>query len=126
MPDKVSVVVPVLDEGAKGQILLFLPIDSVLLTNADSSILAALADPARPWGRFDVAIDGAHPRMPVIAWFMNRRSRLTGICTGDRGLFGRAETFRAHGGFPASPSNVSSLARASQPIPLGTTCPQAL
>jgi hypothetical protein len=31
---------------------------------------------------------------------MNLRSRLSGICTGDQGLFVTAGTFRACGGFP--------------------------
>jgi len=85
---------------AGGDVLLFLHVDSVLPDDADGLILGALADAAHDWGRFDIAIDGRHALLPLIAWFMNRRSRLTGICTGDQGMFVRAQTFAARGGFP--------------------------
>ena len=51
-------------------------------------------------GRFDVAIAGNHPLLPVIAWLMNHRSRLTGIATGYQAMFVRREAFEALGGFP--------------------------
>jgi len=86
--------------AAKGETLLFLHADCRLPDDADRMIAEVLDDPARHWGRFDVAIEGRHPLLPVIAWFMNRRSRLTGICTGDQGIFVRAATFRACGGYP--------------------------
>jgi rSAM/selenodomain-associated transferase 2 len=85
---------------ASGETLLFLHADCRLPDDADRMIAQALDDPARHWGRFDVAIEGRHPLLPVVAWFMNRRSRLTGICTGDQGIFVRASTFRACGGYP--------------------------
>ena len=37
---------------------------------------------------------------PIIAWCMNHRSRLTGIATGDQGLFMTREAFAKIGGFP--------------------------
>ena len=86
--------------AATGEVLLFLHADCRLPEDADRMIATALRDPRRHWGRFDVAIEGRHPLLPVIAWFMNRRSRLTGICTGDQGIFVRAATFRACGGYP--------------------------
>ncbi len=86
--------------AATGQTLLFLHADCRLPDDADRMIAEALRDPNRHWGRFDVAIEGRHPLLPVIARFMNRRSRLTGICTGDQGIFVRAASFRACGGFP--------------------------
>jgi hypothetical protein len=36
----------------------------------------------------------------VIAWMMNRRSRLTGIATGDQVIFVAKETFTAVGHYP--------------------------
>jgi hypothetical protein len=36
----------------------------------------------------------------VIEWAMNRRSRWTGIATGDQGMFVRREWFVRVGGFP--------------------------
>lgn len=86
---------------AGGDVLLFLHIDTVLPENADRLILEALNNTGSIWGRFDIAIDGRHALLPLIAWFMNRRSRLTGICTGDQGIFVRTDTFVACGGFPS-------------------------
>jgi rSAM/selenodomain-associated transferase 2 len=86
--------------AASGDILLFLHVDSRLPADADRLIVDGLARSGRDWGRFDIAIEGRHPLLPLIAWFMNRRSRLTAICTGDQGLFLRRGLFRDCGGFP--------------------------
>ena len=86
--------------AATGDVLLFLHADSRLPADADRLILAAIGATAEVWGRFDVAIEGRHPLLPVIAWFMNRRSRLTGIATGDQGLFVTRALFAAAGGYP--------------------------
>ena len=57
----------------------------------------------RAWGRFDVTIAGRSPLLRLVAWSMNRRSRLTGIVTGDQALFVRREVFAQVGGFPELP-----------------------
>ena len=88
---------------SKGDMLLFLHADSILPIDADKSIVAALRTTSRTWGRFDVTIEGAHFFLPVVAWFMNHRSRLTGIATGDQGLFMMREAFAAVGGFADIP-----------------------
>jgi len=85
---------------ARGAVLLFLHADTQLPDEADTLILRGLAASGRNWGRFDVTIAGNHPLLPVIAWFMNHRSRLTGIATGDQGMFVRREIVEALGGFP--------------------------
>lgn len=85
---------------ATSEVLLFLHADTKLPLQADDLILQGLAESRRNWGRFDVAIEGRHFLLPVIAWFMNRRSRLTSIATGDQGMFVRREVFEALGGFP--------------------------
>jgi len=82
--------------AATGGALLFLHADTFLPPEADRLVLEALATHA--WGRFDVEIDSADPRLAVIAYFMNRRSRLTGIATGDQAIFVRRADFP---GFPA-------------------------
>jgi hypothetical protein len=41
--------------------------------------------------------------MRMVACLMNWRSRLTGIATGDQGMFVMRELFMAHGGFPDIP-----------------------
>lgn len=88
---------------ASGEALLFLHADSILPQNGDELIIQALSNPRFKWGRFDIQIAGSHRMLPVIAWFMNHRSRLSGIATGDQGIFVTREAFHAAGGFPAQP-----------------------
>lgn len=85
---------------ARGRALLFLHADTRLPPKADVRIHRALTVGPHCWGRFDVRIDGTHPLLPVIAWLMNRRSRLTGIATGDQGIFVTRRAFDHVGGFP--------------------------
>jgi rSAM/selenodomain-associated transferase 2 len=87
--------------AARGDVVLFLHADSVLPDDADRAVLEGLAITQRLWGRFDVRIEGRHPLLPVIAWSMNFRSRLTGIATGDQAIFAWREAFLRAGGFPA-------------------------
>jgi rSAM/selenodomain-associated transferase 2 len=82
--------------------LLFLHADTALPERADEAIALALQRGAR-WGRFDVRIVGRSRWLPVVAWFMNRRSRLTGIATGDQALFVQRSLFQQLGGFPEQP-----------------------
>lgn len=87
--------------AASGDALLFLHADTRLPEGADGLVAAALA--GRDWGRFDVSIEGRSRWLPVVAAFMNARSRLTGIATGDQALFVRREAFEAAGRFPPIP-----------------------
>lgn len=87
---------------ARGHHLLFLHADTRLPRGADRLIASALAN-GHCWGRFDVRLEGHHPLLPMIASAMNLRSRLTGIATGDQGLFMTREAFDAAGGFPDQP-----------------------
>lgn len=88
---------------ASGDVLLFLHADTRLPSDADRLVAAALADTRRAWGRFDVAIEGRHPLLPLVARLMNLRSRATGIATGDQGIFVTREAFRAVRGYPEMP-----------------------
>ena len=85
---------------ARGEVLLFLHADTRLPQDADARILEGLVASGRAWGRFDVRIEGASVCLPVIAFFMNLRSRATGIATGDQAIFIRREAFERSGGFP--------------------------
>jgi len=85
---------------ARGDVLLFLHADTRLPADADRLVLDGLASSGRAWGRFDVRIEGAHPLFPVTAFFMNARSRLTGIMTGDQAMFVTRDAFAKVGGFP--------------------------
>jgi rSAM/selenodomain-associated transferase 2 len=63
------------------------------------------------WGRFDVHFRLRHTTafrlvvwrvaLSVVAWFMNQRSRLTGISTGDQAQFIERKAFVDIGGLPA-------------------------
>jgi rSAM/selenodomain-associated transferase 2 len=86
---------------ARHEVLLFLHADNRLPADADRIVLEGLATSGRTWGRFDVAIAGRSFWLGVIAWFMNHRSRLTGIATGDQAMFVRRDAFEHVGGFPA-------------------------
>ena len=85
---------------ASGAILWFLHADSLPPMDAVARIQAALARPDRCWGRFDVRLSGRHPLLRVVEALMNIRSRLTGIATGDQGIFVRRNLFERVGGYP--------------------------
>jgi rSAM/selenodomain-associated transferase 2 len=87
---------------ARHDTLLFLHADTRLPAAADAAIAQSLQGGAR-WGRFDVRIEGRSAWLPVVAWFMNRRSRLSGIATGDQALFVQRALFQELGGFPEQP-----------------------
>ena len=102
---------------ATGDVLLFLHADTLIPSEADRIVLHALSNHKKAgpgqsdrvasgqakWGRFNVQISGDHPMLVVIALFMNWRSRLTGIATGDQGIFVDRELFKTIGGFPEQP-----------------------
>ena len=88
--------------AARHAVLLFLHVDTTLPANAPAAIARAFAAGAA-WGRFDVHIEGRARMLPVVAAFMNRRSRWTGIATGDQAIFVRRGLFHDVGGFPDQP-----------------------
>ena len=81
--------------AATGEAIVFLHADTRLPPQADEMVLSVLKE--NLWGRFDVAIEGRHPMLRVVAAAMNLRSRLTGIATGDQAIFVRRADFP---GFP--------------------------
>lgn len=89
--------------AASGDVLLFLHADTLLPAGAATAIAAALVRPDTCWGRFDVQIAGRAAMLPVVAWCMNLRSRVTGIATGDQAMFVRRADFEAVGGFADQP-----------------------
>jgi rSAM/selenodomain-associated transferase 2 len=88
---------------ARGETLLFLHADTRLPDGAAEAIRAALADPRVAGGRFDIRLDNPRAIFRVIAFFINLRSRLSRIATGDQGLFVRQGIFVEMGGYPEIP-----------------------
>ena len=86
--------------------LLFLHADCRLAPE----LLRSLSTHEGCWGRFDVRLvpDPQAPSiaaggLAMVAFMMNWRSALTGICTGDQGIWVDADVFDAQGGFPLQP-----------------------
>jgi rSAM/selenodomain-associated transferase 2 len=86
--------------AANRDILLFLHADCVLPKSADHLIIDGLNRARKSWGHFDVTINGRHPLLRIVGALMNARSRLTGIVTGDQGIFVTRSLFEAAGRFP--------------------------
>lgn len=84
---------------SKNDVLLFLHADTHLPSHAAQMITQTLAEPELLWGRFDVRFSNPHPVFRVIAWFMNKRSCLTGIVTGDHALFIKRKLYFSCGGY---------------------------
>ena len=87
-------------EEASGGAILFLHADTVPPARFSQLIDQALTDPAVVGGRFNVYVDAPGWPFRMIGTLMNIRSRLTGIATGDQGIFVRRETFASIGGYP--------------------------
>lgn len=88
---------------ASGDVLWFVHADTRADPTAAARLGTALAASPREWGRFDVRLSHSHPLLRLVALSMNLRSRLTGIATGDQGMFVRRSAFAAVGGFPELP-----------------------
>lgn len=87
---------------ASGDWLWFVHADSGFAGDAGIFLQAILGSP-REWGRFDVRLEADAWVYCLIETLMNWRSRLSGIATGDQGMFVRRRLFEAEGGFAAIP-----------------------
>jgi rSAM/selenodomain-associated transferase 2 len=87
---------------AKGDVLWFLHLDSELPPRAADAVLSAAMD-GPGWGRFDIRLSGCGPLLRLVERMMNLRSCLTGIATGDQGIFVRRDLFESVGGYPEIP-----------------------
>lgn len=88
--------------AARGDILWFVHADTLVSEDGYKHVCAAVAGGAA-WGRFDVRLSGRGPALRVVEALMNRRSRLTGIATGDQAIFVLRELFQQLGGFADIP-----------------------
>ncbi len=66
--------------------------------NALNALRASLA--FNRWGAFKVALTSTNNMLRIVGFFMNCRSRLTSVYTGDQGMFMRLDMLKRVGGFP--------------------------
>jgi len=88
---------------SKSEIILFLHSDTGLSSSHIGDVKNLMRDLSIVGGRFDVQLSGRHPAFRVIEFFINWRSRLTKISTGDQAMFVRRDVFEKLGGFPDQP-----------------------
>jgi rSAM/selenodomain-associated transferase 2 len=81
--------------------LCFLHADS--LPGVSAARLQSYLDNSPQWGFCRVRLSGRRPVFRVIEWFMNLRSRLTAVATGDQMLFLHRSVFDHSGGFDSIP-----------------------
>ena len=86
---------------ATGKMLWFLHADSHLSAKALDAVPGLFKEHA--WGRFDLCLSGERTAYRVIERMINLRSRLTGIATGDQGIFVDRNLFWEVGGYPDIP-----------------------
>lgn len=88
---------------SKSNILLFLHVDTGLSSSHIENVKQVMDNTGSVGGRFDVHLSGQQPAFRVVEFFMNWRSRLTRISTGDQAMFVRRDVFEKLGGFPDQP-----------------------
>ena len=113
-------------DAAQGGIFWFLHADTGVPVDADKLIIRALGYGSREWGRFDIRFTGGGLRMRLVATGMNLRSRLSGIATGDQGIFVSRGLFERVGGYPDIPlmediALSRQLRRVTRPVSLRTS-----
>ncbi|GAB1262052.1 TIGR04283 family arsenosugar biosynthesis glycosyltransferase [Aurantivibrio plasticivorans] len=89
-------------ENAQGDWLVFLHADTYLPDTFMAGSLATLNEHVG-WGFFRVRLSGSHRLLRVVETFMNWRSRLSQIATGDQVIFVQSRLFYKLGGFPDIP-----------------------
>jgi len=88
---------------SESDILLFVHVDTSLSSSHVKDMKRVMHDPSVGGGRFDVRLSGHHPAFRIIEWFINWRSRITRISTGDQAMFVRRDVFEKLGGFSEQP-----------------------
>jgi rSAM/selenodomain-associated transferase 2 len=86
---------------ASGEYILFLHADSRPTIDAEALEACLVGRPQ--WGFCRVRLSSKRAVFRIIEWFMNQRSRLSRVATGDQMLFLQASLFERTGGFDAIP-----------------------
>lgn len=87
---------------ATGDILWFLHADTRVPEGATGRLIQASSE-GSPWGRFDVCLSGSHWMLRIVEQMINLRSGITGVASGDQGIFVQRKVFEAVSGFPQIP-----------------------
>ncbi|MBF0265024.1 MAG: TIGR04283 family arsenosugar biosynthesis glycosyltransferase [Gammaproteobacteria bacterium] len=87
---------------ATGDLLVFLHADTVISQLCIEKLLN-IGSNKLFWGRFNVRLSGKHWIFRIIEFFMNYRSCLTGIATGDQAIFISKKLFDKVEAFPEIP-----------------------
>lgn len=83
---------------ATSDVLLFLHADTVLSKEIKQEVQKAIMKDHR-WGRFNISFDDPSFMMNIIAFFMNVRSKLSQVATGDQAMFIDRSLFEEVSGF---------------------------
>lgn len=86
-------------ELATGDILLFLHADTTLPEGALAELVGVASKADHTWGRFDVCFNSHLKSARLLAFFINLRSRVSGVATGDQAMFFSRSLFDYVGGF---------------------------
>lgn len=84
---------------ATGEVFLFLHADTVLPENA-AQLISSFYNENNLWGRFDIRLSSNRKIFRLIEFFINWRSRMTSVATGDQAIFIERKLFHETGGFP--------------------------
>jgi len=91
-----------MNNGAKkanSDIICFIHADTIAPNNIDEIILNALNKSNKQWGFFNIKLNGSIFIFRLIEWFINTRSSLSKVATGDQGIFIKRDTFNKLAGF---------------------------
>ena len=89
--------------AANGSVIWFLHADTLPAADADLLIQNALEPDINRWGHFDILFSSNRLVFRMIALLMNYRSRISGIATGDQGIFIARTLYEQVGGIPEIP-----------------------
>ena len=89
-------------KNASGDVFLFLHADTVVPWDIDSFLNKNVVGDLS-WGRFDIRLSGNKIIYRVIEKLINFRSRISGIATGDQGIFLTSKLFKRISGYPEIP-----------------------
>ena len=86
---------------SRHEILWFLHADTIIPENAIEQIQQVLNK--SDWGRFNVKLSGSHILFRIIGTMINIRSCVSGIATGDQGIFVKRKIFESIKGYSNIP-----------------------